>query len=97
MRRYRPDLPKNSLAGVGGGTENSFRQSLQVNYVRRLIDVYESKNARYDLARPIVYAELSSLRYKARKRSGRGDAATKASRLYITHLVDDAFNRFSKR
>ena len=42
-------------------------------------------------------AERSSLRSKARKRSGRGDAETKASRLYIAQLVDDTFNRFSKR
>ena len=79
------------------GKANSFRRSLQVKYVRRLIDVYEAKDIRYDLARPIVYAELSSLRNDARKRAKRGDEATRANRMYIAQLVDDAFNRFSKR
>jgi hypothetical protein len=65
------------FAADAGGKANSFRQSLLVNYVWRLIEVYEGKNARYDLACPIVYAERSSLRSKARKRSGRGDAETK--------------------
>ena len=85
------------FAADADGKANSFRQSLQVHYVRRLIDVYESKNAQYDIARPMIYAELSSLRTKARKRSGRGDGGTKASRLYIAQLVDDAFNRFARR
>ncbi len=91
------DLTRAIFAADANGKVNSFRRSLQLKYVRRLIDVYEAKDVRYDLARPIVYAELSSLRNDARKRSRRGDEATQANRMYIAQLVDDAFNRFSKR
>ena len=91
------DLSGAIFAADAGGKANSFRQSLQVKYVRRLIDVYENKDVRYDLARPIVYAELSSVRSNARKREKRGDSGTRAARQYIAQLVDDAFNRFARR
>lgn len=91
------DLSDSIFAADAGGKVNSFRRSLQVKYVRRLIDLYESKDARYDLARPIVYAKLSQLRSSARKQANRGDAETRAGRLYIAQLVDDAFNRYARR
>lgn len=69
------------------GAVNTFRQELQVHYVKKLIDVFE--NGSYDyVARSNAFSTLRGLgRDMAR---WRGDAATRAHREHLAFLIEKA-------
>lgn len=73
------------------GDVNSRRRNLQVEYVARLADMVGGKGAgKYDHnARSIAHATLVDIDGRAKK-ARRGDAATRAHRLHLRHLIEQA-------
>lgn len=81
------DLTNAIFEADSRGAVNTFRQELQVHYVKKLIDVFE--NTSYDyVARSNAFSTLRGLgRDMAR---WRGDAATRAHREHLAFLIEKA-------
>lgn len=87
------DLTDAVFAADVNGNVNTFRQGLQVEYVRRLLDIVDKDaGARYDnVARGMA---LDRLRWiEAQMRRGRGDAATAAHRAHVLYRIERGLDK----
>lgn len=73
------------------GSVNSIRQNLQVNYVNRLIGMMGPKGKYDTRSKAAAFAEMKRIEAWMKKRN-RGDASTKAHRMYISHLIEKALD-----
>ena len=74
---------------------NSFRQNLQVEYVNRLLEIISAEDGNpYDYrARSAGLAEIARVEKWMKRYSKNGSLATKASRNYIHHLIQQGLER----
>ena len=74
---------------------NSFRQNLQVEYVNRLLEIISAEDGNpYDYrARSAGLAEIARIEKWMKRYSKNGSLATKASRNYIHHLIQQGLER----
>ena len=72
-----------------GGDVSSFRQNLQIEYVRRLLDIVDKQaGARYDnVARGVALDRLRWVEGQMTRNRG-GDAATAAHRAHILYRIE---------
>jgi hypothetical protein len=77
------------------GDTNSFRQNLQIEYVDRLLSIVAVGEANpYDYrARSAALIEIERIEKWMNRYSGSGNAATKASRNYVNHLIQRGLER----
>lgn len=70
------------------GSVNTFRQNLQISYVKRLA-VFMSSRSKYDnVSKSAALAQLNSIRTKMKSSRAKGDSDTKAHRNHILFLID---------
>lgn len=76
-----------------GRSVNSFRQNLQVDYVKRLITIVdEESDPKYDhIARSTALANLREIERLTSRRGG--DEASRAHRAHLDHLIEQALER----
>ncbi len=77
------------------GDTNSFRQNLQIEYVDRLLSIVAvGEENPYDYrARSAALIEIERIEKWMNRYSGSGNAATKASRNYVNHLIQRGLER----
>jgi hypothetical protein len=83
------DLTAAVFAADLGGDVSSFRQNLQIEYVRRLLDIVDKQaGARYDnVARGVALDRLRWVESQMTRSRG-GDAATAAHRAHILYRIE---------
>ncbi|MFY0599703.1 MAG: zinc-dependent metalloprotease [Cyclobacteriaceae bacterium] len=85
------DLHKAIFSADAYKSVNSIRQNLQVEYVKKLSSILNSKgNAYMHVARSMALYNLKSARTIASRQSG--DIATKAHRQHLAYLIDQALD-----
>ena len=73
------------------GNVNSFRRNLQVEYVKYLTGIYDSKSPFTNHAKTMAYYNLTKIQQMVSAVSG--NLASRAHKLYLKKMIKDAFDK----
>lgn len=91
LAEYMADLNNAIFKADAYKTVNSFRQNLQIEYVKRLIGIMDAKSAYTNMAKSMALYNIKAIRKMAS--SAYGDTASKAHRQHIAFLIDNALDQ----
>ncbi|MEQ6119756.1 zinc-dependent metalloprotease [Reichenbachiella sp. MALMAid0571] len=91
LSEYMADLNNAIFKADAYKSVNSFRQNLQIEYVKRLIGIIDAKSAYTNMAKSMALYNLKSIKKTAS--SAYGDTASKAHRQHIAFLIDKALDQ----
>ncbi len=91
LSEYMADLNNAIFKADAYKSVNSFRQNLQVEYVKRLSGIIDVKSAYTNMAKSMALYNLKSIKKMASSTSG--DTASRAHRQHIAFLVDQALDQ----
>jgi len=91
VNRMLDDLTQHIFMADMGGSVNTFRQQLQDEYVRELIEAYQSR-ATDRIAKAQVWNQLDQIQAKM-KANVSGDAMTRAHRKHLAYQIEHSFEK----
>lgn len=87
---YMDELTDAIFAADLKGNVNTFRQQLQLEYIKRLASAYSDEKNPNPVAQSMMFASLMKVRSQL-KSAPRGDGLTAAHRAHAVHLIDLVF------
>jgi len=91
LSEYMADLNDAIFKADAYKSVNSFRQNLQIEYVKRLSGIIDAKSAYTNMAKSMALYNLKSIKKMAS--SAYGDTASKAHRQHLSFLIDQALDQ----
>ncbi len=91
LAEYMTDLNNAIFKADAYKSVNSFRQNLQLEYVKRLINIIDEKSNYTNMAKSMALYNLKAVRKIAA--GSYGDTATKAHRQHVAFIIDQALKK----